>query len=93
MAKKKTPSSKAVIAAGPISSKRATVLKRFARTLGATVLSVVAAWMVGPEALDLVDNPAMQAVIVGVLAPMIVAAEKALRFGEAPGEDPADSMF
>jgi len=93
MAKANKASSKAVIAAGPISTKRVTVLKRFARTLGATVLSVVAVWMVGPDALDLVDNPAYQAIIVGVLAPMLVAAEKSLRYGEESGEDPADSMF
>ena len=93
MAKANKASSKAVIAAGMISTKRATVLKRFARTLGATILSVIAAWAVGPEALDMVDNAAAQALIVGVLAPMIVAVEKSLRFGEEPGEDPMDSMF
>ena len=66
--------------------KNRTVLLRFARTMGATVLGLLAAWISGPNGLSLVKDPVMQSFIVAVVAPTLVAANKALRYGSDPGE-------
>lgn len=56
------------------------VLMRFVRGVAAVVVASTAAWVVGPEALELVPDP-YDWVVVGVGAPALLAVEKWLRDG------------
>lgn len=69
-----------------MSHKKKTVLLRFARTMGATMLGLLAAWLSGPDGLSLVKDPVAQSFIVAVIVPTLVAANKAIRYGSEPGE-------
>ncbi len=93
LAPKSTNTSKAVIASGPVESKRKTVLLRFARTLGASVLGVLAVWAAGPDALELVKDPTQQVILLSIVVPFLTAAEKSLRYGDEKGEDPKDTLL
>lgn len=93
MAPKPTDTPASVIAAGPEKSKRMTVLLRFMRTLGASILGFIAVWAAGPDALSLVTDPLHQTILLSVVVPMLVAAEKALRYGDDQGEDPNDALL
>lgn len=89
--KKATPA--AVINAGPTPDKRSVVLKRFARTLGATLLGFAAVWATGPDALDLITDPTHRVILLSVVVPFLTAGEKALRYGDEKGEDPNDTII
>ena len=57
-----------------------TILMRFARGLGAVVVASLAAWVVGPDATALIPAD-WQFVVVGMVAPALLALEKWLRDG------------
>ena len=63
-----------------MSSKNKTILMRFARSLGAIVIAATTAFIAGPEGADLVGDQA-QTIIVAVGTPLLVAADKWLRYG------------
>lgn len=56
------------------------ILKRFARGLGAVVLSFLAVWVVGDDALGLVPDQ-YDPLVVAIVAPALLALEKFLRDG------------
>ena len=59
---------------------RKTILLRFARGVGAIVVAAVAAFVVGPEFLDIVPDQFDELVVV-IGAPALLALEKFLRDG------------
>ncbi len=60
------------------------IVMRFLRGLGAVLLAFLAAWLVGPDAADLIPEN-MQILLVTVVAPALLALEKLLRDGgDAP---------
>lgn len=69
-----------------MSDKQKTVLMRFVRTTVATLAGVLAGWLAGPEAAELVDNDQAQMVITMVVIPGLVALDKMWRYGNDPGE-------
>lgn len=69
-----------------MNKKQKTVLLRFVRTLAATAIGFTAAWLAGPEVTALVDDPTIQSLILVVVVPTLVAANKALRYGSDDGE-------
>lgn len=93
MAKNRKKSTAAVVAAGPTPTKRGTIAMRFARTLAATVIGFAATWLAGPDAAALITDPTQQALLAGILVPMLVALDKSLRYGTEKGEDPADTLL
>ena len=70
-----------------MNKKQKTVLLRWARTLGATVLGLAGAWLAGPQALDLIKDPTQQILVASFLIPTLTALEKTLRYGSGEGED------
>lgn len=56
------------------------ILLRFLRATGALIAASAAAWVVGPEALSLIPA-GYQFVIVGAVAPALLALEKFIRDG------------
>lgn len=56
------------------------ILLRAARSLGAVLVGSAAAWVVGPEALALIPA-GYQFLVVGALAPALLALEKYIRDG------------
>lgn len=93
MAKKTTKTPAATIAAGPVPTKRNTVLLRFVRTLAASLLGVLAVWAAGPDALALVTDPTQRIILLSIVVPFLTAAEKSLRYGQEKGEDPNDTLL
>jgi len=73
-----------------MSKKTKTILFRFGRALGATLVAALAAFLVGPEAAGLVPS-GLQFVITTFLVPVLLAGEKALRYGGDPGESRPDA--
>jgi len=61
-----------------MTDKQKVVLMRFARTLGAVLVASLAAYLVGPDAADVVPKEWLP-FVVAVVAPTLTAAEKALR--------------
>jgi len=65
--------------------KHSTVLHRYLRTLGATVISAALVLVTNPAMVH--DRQAVQALLVsGVVIPALVSGEKALRYGSDDGE-------
>lgn len=56
------------------------ILLRGLRSLGAVVLGFLAAWVVGPDALELVPD-AYDNYVVVIVAPVLLALEKLIRDG------------
>ncbi len=56
------------------------IVMRFLRGLGAVLLAFLAAWLVGPDAADLIPED-LQVLLVTVVAPALLALEKLLRDG------------
>jgi hypothetical protein len=74
-----------------MNDKQKKVLLNFARTLAATVVAALIAWVAGPDAAELIG--AQTAVIaVPVLTALLTAAERALRYGNEEGEDKTLSL-
>lgn len=69
-----------------MTNKTKTVLLRFARSLAALVIAGVATWVVSPEVLGIVPDD-YEWVVFLLLAPALQAANKWLRYGDAPGEE------
>lgn len=69
-----------------MTSKQKTLTLRMARTLAATLMGLLAAWVSGPEVLNLVDGAAAQSFVLMVVVPMLTSLDKALRWGNDPGE-------
>lgn len=70
-----------------MSKKQKVILARFIRTIAATVIGLVAAWLAGPEALELVGGPQAQSFVVMVVVPALISLDKMLRFGSDEGEE------
>lgn len=70
--------------------KQKTLLLRFARTLGATVIASVVGFLGGHDLLGSL-TPTEGVVVSGVLIPFLATAEKSLRFGSDPGEGAPDA--
>lgn len=68
-----------------LSPKVVTVLKRSARALGAVLVGFLVAWLAGPDVTELVGSDT-QALVVAVVTPLLLAADKWLRYGSDPGE-------
>lgn len=74
-----------------MNDKQKTVVLRFLRTLGATVVAALLAWVAGPDAVELVgEQTALY--LVPVLTALLTAADKALRYGSEEGENRALSL-
>ena len=67
-----------------VNLKQRTVLKRCLRTLGAVVVSGLLAFILSPEALDVIGVE-QAPLIIALLTPILTAADKALRW-----QDPDD---
>lgn len=65
-----------------VTKKRKVLLARLVRTLTATVVGLVAAWLSGPEGLSLVKDPAAQSFVVAVVIPTLITIDKMLRYGK-----------
>lgn len=63
-----------------MASRRRVILLRFARSIGAVIVAASAAWVVGPEALELVPDRFDELVVL-IGAPALLALEKYLRDG------------
>lgn len=61
-----------------MSEKTKAVGLRFARVLAATVVALVAAWVVSPEVLNLVPE-SYRFIVVSIIAPLLVSLDKYLR--------------
>jgi hypothetical protein len=61
-------------------SNRRVILLRFARSAAAVAVSAVAAWIVGPEGLELIPDQFDELVVL-IGAPALLALEKQLRDG------------
>lgn len=68
-----------------MTEKTKTVVLRFVRGTAALVVAALAAWVVSPDVLDIVPD-AYDWIVVGVVAPGLLAIDKALRYGSDPGE-------
>jgi hypothetical protein len=68
-----------------MTAKTKTVLLRFARTLGALGVAALITWVSSPDVLSIVPS-GYQWVVLAVVTPALVAAEKWLRYGADPGE-------
>lgn len=66
-----------------LSLKLKRVLVRAAKGLGAVVVGFLVAWLAGPDVTELIgsDN---QALVVAVVTPLLLAAEKWLKWEDAP---------
>lgn len=65
-----------------VTKKRKVLLARLVRTLTATVVGLVAAWLSGPDGLSLIEDPAAQSFVVAVVIPTLVTIDKMLRYGQ-----------
>jgi len=70
-----------------MTNKQKTILARLARTVVATVAGLLAAWLAGPNATELVSSPQMQSFIVMVIVPTLITLDKVLRYGADEGEE------
>ena len=70
-----------------MSDKRKTVLLRAARTAGASALAWLTAWIAGPDVSEIIGNGEYAVLLAAVLTPIFAALEKAIRYGNDPGED------
>jgi len=61
--------------------KQKTIISRFVRNVVATSLGLLAVWLAGPDMADLIKDPTLRSLMMVVVVPTIVAADKALRFG------------
>ena len=71
--------------------KQKTVTLRFARTMAAAIAGYAAVWLAGPDAAGLITDPTIQSLVMMVVIPTLVAANKALRYGADAGEDSSKS--
>lgn len=69
-----------------MTSKRKTVLLRAVRSAAAVSISGFIAWLAGPDVADLIGSTSNAVLLAAVLTPILTAAEKALRYGNDPGE-------
>jgi hypothetical protein len=72
-----------------MSHKNKTVLLRWARGLGATLLANVLVVVTNPAAMNYATNHWQEFLTVNLLIPTITAVEKFLRYGSEPGEGDA----
>jgi hypothetical protein len=70
-----------------MTKKQKTLIARMGRTLGATAIGLVAAWLSGPEGLELVGNAQAQSFVVMVVVPTLITLDKMLRYGADEGEE------
>lgn len=69
-----------------LNNKQKTILKRGLRSLSAILISAAAAWVAGPDGLE-VFGAQGQAVMVLLLAPVVQMIDKTCRFGSGEGEN------
>jgi len=70
-----------------MSIKRKTIVARAVRTLAATAAGVLAGYLAGPHGVDWLHDAQAQSFVVMVIVPVLVTADKLLRYGSEPGEE------
>ena len=70
-----------------LSARQKVVVARMLRSAAAVIISFAIAWLSGPDAADILDATQQQ-LVAGVLIPILLGVNKALRMGSDP-DDPA----
>lgn len=70
-----------------LTKKNKVLVARMLRTLAATVVGLVAAWLAGPDGLELVSDPVVESFVVAVIVPALITLDKMLRYGADAGEE------
>lgn len=70
-----------------MTNKQKVLVARMLRTLVATFIGLAAAWLAGPNGVDLIEDPQARSFVVMVVVPTLITLDKMLRYGRDEGEE------